>query len=215
MNLSNRLCNPTPFTVEIRWHAGIEIKIEPDSYVDLDVNQMDDFRDGKPGSEEVQLTMRQLGIFLRDADRSYEAQSLEAIQGAIGAKEARYNEVVQNLRKTRAAQGINDNVEAFDETLRHMGVARLKEDIEVLKKRADFLQPHVVAEEQKVAIHQQLDPHRTLVFLDPPKVFPTKLALQMFLNDPGNAKVKAEYEEWLAAYEEELAREDNAGLGAV
>lgn len=201
MNLSNRLCNPTPFPVELRWHAGIEICIEPDGFVDLDVNQMDDFRQGKPGSEEVQLTMQQLGIFLRDADRSYEAQALEAIEGAISMKMARYNEVVQNLRRTRAASGLHDSDEAFEETLVQMGVARLREDTEVLKSRAKFLRPHVEDEAAKTAVHQQFDPERTLVFLDPPKVFPTKLSMQMFLNDPGNAAIKAEYEEWLEAHE--------------
>ena len=70
MNFNSRLCNPSGEVVKINWHAGINIRIEPDDFIDLNYRQMEDFQDGKPGSEEMKETMNHYGIFIRDPDRN-------------------------------------------------------------------------------------------------------------------------------------------------
>lgn len=53
MALITKLVNPTPFDVEIPYEKGISIHIPADGEVDLTMGQLDDFRPGKPGSEET------------------------------------------------------------------------------------------------------------------------------------------------------------------
>ena len=194
-NIQNRLCNATGFLVELKWHAGIVIEVPPDGFVDLDVNQMDDFRDGKPGSEAVREIMDHQGVFLRDSDRTWEAQALEAVNASVRKREEHYNGVVTNLRRRRAAEGISENPEAFEEVLEQMGMYTLRDQIAELKFRRKFLSKHV--EEEKKPVGDTYDPTRTLLFMDPPKVFPTAVAMEMFLASPGNELVKAEHDAFL------------------
>ena len=76
-NIQNRLCNATGFEVELKWHRGIVIIVPPDGFVDLDVNQMDDFRDGKPGSEAVREIMDHQGIFNTQEGRALQWRSVQ------------------------------------------------------------------------------------------------------------------------------------------
>ena len=46
-----RLRNPTPFDVKIPYERGVYINIPSDGEVELSMEQLDDFRPGKPGSE--------------------------------------------------------------------------------------------------------------------------------------------------------------------
>ena len=48
-------------------------------------------------------------------------------------------------------------------------------------------------------VTQKIDPDRTIPFTNPMKVFPSPLALQMFLRDKGNEDLKAKWEEWRAS----------------
>lgn len=201
-NISNQLCNPTPFEVKIDWHAGICITIPADGHKDLTgqlgIEQMDDFRDGKPGSEEVRQLMDHYGIFLRDHTVSYESQALTSIKASIRSKQALYDGFVNDLRRKRAVQGISENEEALNEVIRQAGFARLFEEIQTLKGRVKFLESALRDVPQ--VIREQLDPEKTLMFTDPPKVFPTKIALQMFLNDPSNASLKRQYNDFMKSY---------------
>ena len=200
--ISNTLCNATPFLVKIDWHAGICLTIEPDGSLDLSgqlgVEQMDDFRDGKPGSEAVQELMKHWGIFLRDHSRTYESQALDVIRAATRSREIMYNEFVNNLRKGRAREGISENPEAFEELIRQSGYAKVRTEIDILKGRVKFLEKEIG--DTPAVVRERLDPERTLMFTDPPRIFPTKVALQMFLNDPGNDKVKKQYDAYMANY---------------
>jgi len=56
-----------------------------------------------------------------------------------------------------------------------------------------FLRPYVKEGEQK-SLHTQFDPTRTLVFLDPPKEFPSRVAMMMFLDTAGNEAIKSEFD---------------------
>ena len=182
-NIQNRLHNPTPFDVKINWHAGIRIVVKADDFKDLDVNQMDDFRDGKPGSEEVQEMMNHYGLFLRDA-----------LNRSIRSKNAQYKAAVDSLRVQRAAQGVPEDAGAFDEIVETMGLKALKKDVVALEKRAKFLSGHVEAERGSTN-RESFDPTKTLLFTDPPRTFPSAVALQMFVNDAGTEEIKALYEQ--------------------
>lgn len=200
--ISNTLCNPTPFDVKIDWHQGIAITIPADGSIDLSgqlgVEQMDDFRDGKPGSEAVKEIMNHYGIFLRDFSRTYESQALEGLSASIRSKESMYNEFVNTHRKNRAQQGISENEEAFEEILRQYGYIKLREELGLLKSRVNFLRKSIG--DEPAAVREKLDPERTLMFTDPPRVFASKMALQMFLNDPGNEKLKRQYESFMGEF---------------
>jgi hypothetical protein len=200
MNFNSRLCNPTGEVVKINWHAGININIQPDDHYDLDYRQMEDFQKGRPGSEEMEELMNHHGIFIRDPDRTYESQALEALRLSFRSRKSQYDGIVADLRKRRAVEGISENPEAFEEIITQMGYASFKKRMDAIGRRIKFLEK-AVGEEVKV-VREKLDPERTLVFLDPPKVFTSKVALQMFLNDEGNEGIKEQYFSWLDAQRE-------------
>lgn len=199
-NIQNRLCNASGFEVEIRWHAGIDILIPGDGWVDLEANQMGDFRDGQPGSEAVRETMDHFALFLRDADRTYEAQMLEAVQRSVRSKETLHKGVVANLRKSRLSEGLNDTAEVFEELLESVGQVELRKQIEALKRREKTLAKHVSAEAADKPVHEDLDPKKTLFFEDGTyKLFATEIALEIYLGEPGRTDLKKRHEEFLAA----------------
>ena len=194
-NVSNRLCNPTQFRCVWPYDKGVKLVIEPDGHLDLPVEVMDDFRPDKPGADAVKVQMDQYGIFLRDPTRPYEHQAVEAIASAVKSLGTMYEEAHANLRRRAASQGTYDE-EAFAETLRQNGYAALKERVDDLKGRLEKYQK-VLGEEKSV--HQEFDPERTLIFLDPPKEFDSKVAMDIFLDE--NPELKAQQEAYLAAQE--------------
>lgn len=198
--ITNRLCNPTPFEVKWDWHLGIVIRIQPDSHYDLSNQQLPDFQPGQPGSEAIQQFMNELGVFLRDTDRTYESQALECLKACLRARTTHYNEAANNVRKNRAQGGIVDNPEALEEIYRQMGLVALREQCDKIKFRVSQYE-QAVAEQKAVSKESDIDPDRTLLFTDPPKTFETKFALQVFLNEPGNEQIKSRYNAWRAAFD--------------
>jgi len=205
--LSNRLFNPTPFDVDIAWDKGVHIKIKADGHYDLTTQQLQDFQPGQPGSEAVQMLMNDHGIFLRDTDRTYEAQALECLRACRRSRNSHYEEATNNLRRSRAAAGIVDNPEALEETFRQLGLAGenngrlgLREQVQRIDARIKALEKEVATQKQTVA-SEKIDPDRTLIFTDPPRTFETKFALQMFLSEPENKELKAKYSAWRKALE--------------
>ena len=196
--ITNKLCNATKQLVDWGWHCGISIKIQPDSSYELTNAQLLDFQSGNPGSEAIQQLMGEYGIFLRDNDRTYESQALEALIKCHKAKKAHYEESTNNLRRSRAQAGIVDNPEALEETFRQLGLVALRETVEGLAFRIKQFEK-AVAEQKSTKQTNAIDPDRTLLFVDPPKVFETKFALQVFLSEPENAKLREKYEAWRKA----------------
>lgn len=181
MPLSNRLCNATGEPAEIPWHAGIVIIVPPDAHVDLTVEQMDDFRGGKAGSEEVSNTMRHKGVFLYDSDRDYDMQALDTLRELYTAKNNQVRESVQTLRRERAAQGVTETEESFEEIMRAQGLAQLQDRVEKIKQRIKFFEGIVEGKEEKLATTNQLDPERTLFLKEgPPREFPSKASKALF-----------------------------------
>ena len=193
MNISNRICNPSPFDVEWDYDKGVQLKIPADGHLDLTVEVMDDFREGKPGSPEVQGMMNHYGIFLRDPSQPFELQAIKALEASIKDKQGQYNDAHGNLRRNAAAQGTFDEG-AFAETLHQMGYTALKAEIERLKGRLTQYTSRVNTER---IIHEQFDLERTLIFLDPPKEFDSKVQMEIFLSE--NPELKERHEKWLAA----------------
>lgn len=193
------------------WHLGIVISIQPDSHYDLTNQQLPDFQPGQPGSENIQQFMNELGVFLRDTDKTYEAQALECLRNCYRARMSQYQEATNNVRKNRAAGGIVDNPAALEEIYKQMGLQGVSTDRDGkvrlgLKEQCERIQfrmkqyEQAVSDQKAVSKESDVDPDRTLLFTDPPKVFETKFALQVFLNEPGNEQLKSRYEQWRAAF---------------
>lgn len=189
MALASKLCNPTPFKVELPWHRGISIHVEPFGSAELTMQQMDDYRPGKPGSEKVRLVLEYYGLFLLDADRPYDNQALEALERSYKAKKTQYDEAVQSFQKQRAQSGIAPNEDALEETLRQMGLVGLREQVEQLKKAISKFKS-VVGEKPERSMRPQFDPARTVMCLDPPREFPSVAAMEFFLDSNPDIKAK-------------------------
>lgn len=200
MNVSNRLCNPTPFKAVIDYDKGIKIVVPPDGFVDLDRRVMEDFMPDQPGAEAVSELTNHFGIFLRDPTRNYEAQAVEALEATIRSKESMYNDAHGNLRRRAAAQGTYDE-EAFAETLEQMGYKKLMEDIDRLKKRLSIYKRKLTTTDRP--IHQQYDPERTLLWKNPPMEFESRLAMEVYLEE--NDKERAEQQIWLKSQQQEIS----------
>lgn len=195
---TNRLFNPTKLPVDWNYHRGIHIKIQPDGWYDLSNDQLADFQEGQAGSEAIQSLMKDYGIFLRDTDRTYESQALEALRACHRSKLTHYEESTNTIRRNRASAGVVDDPAALEETFRQLGLVALRDQVAGLAFRIKQFEK-AVAEQKNTKQADQIDPDRTLLFVDPPKVFETKFALQVFLAEPENAKLKEKYDAWRKA----------------
>jgi hypothetical protein len=191
MAYSSKLCNPTPFDVKLPWDRGVNIKIPAFGTADLNMQQMDDFRPGKPGTAAVKQVLDYHGLFLMDTDRPYDNQALDGLRRSRLAKKAQYDSATKNIRDRRAATGIAPNEEALEETLHQMGYVQLKQKIDILEKAVAEFQK-VVGDQPERNQRYQLDPKRTVFVLDPPREFPSVAAMEFFLSQ--NPDIKASQE---------------------
>lgn len=198
---SNTLCNPTPFRVKLNWDRGINIVLDPFCNVELNINQVDDFRGDKAGSEAVDVVLDYNGLFLLDPYKSYDSQALTSVKKSIKAKTEQYKSAVQRMRDRRSAQGFTPDEGALEEALNQMGYIRLRDDIEKLKKLGAKLEAKVSTEPEANSI-TQLDPARTVFCMDPPREFPSTTAMEFFLEE--NPAIKEKHDKWVAATEQEL-----------
>ena len=215
MGYTNTLCNPTPFDAVWDWSRGIVIKVPAFSEVELtDIQMVDDFRPGKPGSENVEDNMRVLGIFLRDPNRSYDSQALETLQGAVKEYKARLQSSTTTLRSLSATTpGFNEN--NFEEILRQHGLDMVKNKIAILEGLAKQYQK-AVDKAGTVTASQGFDPERTIFVMNPPKEFASKTAMESFLAMPDNAELRVEHDKFmkkLEAKSKKGAAPDEATVG--
>lgn len=195
MALTNRLVNPTPFDVKFPYDRGVNIHVPAYGETDLSIAQMDDFRDGKPGSEEVKHTLHWYGLFLNDSDLSYDVQALDALKASLQEKKVRFNEFMNRLRDGRSSQGIPVTEETLEESVRQAGYASLRDQMGILTERIKTLEAVVSSDPTRGRIGEQLDPARTCFGTSPPRTFPSETALKMFLED--NPELKEKQEELL------------------
>lgn len=186
-----KLCNPTPFRVDLPWHRGINILIEPFGDTNLTMQQMDDYRPGKAGSADARSVLDYHGLFLLDTDRPYDNQALEALQRSHRAKKGQYEEVVKNLHMQRAKSGIAPNEAAFDENLKQLGYERLHNEVLQLEEAIKAFQKAVGTGPEK-STRPQYDPNRTVMVTEPPREFPSVAAMNFFLDQ--NPEIKAKHE---------------------
>lgn len=196
-SFSNSLVNPTPFAVQFPFHRGIVINIEPFSSIELDISQVDDFIEGKPGSEAVQELTDAFGVFLLDNNLSYDVQALRAISQLIKVKKAQYDNFVEQARKDRAMLGIRNDPEDLEETIRLAGYETVRKNIEVLEKQKKELEKIVSPEDQQVVRRKQFDPTRTVFVMNPPKEFRSVAEMNFFLNLPENKEIKKQHLSWV------------------
>lgn len=184
MGLSGRLCNATPWGVRIPWHRT-KIEIPGDSFVELRPEQVDDFRPGKPGSEEVRRMLQDYGCFLMDTDKSYDVQMLECIEACIKERSLKLREFIQNARNERIASGQNNVTEEdLEGVLEISGYGRIRDQIRSLDSRARKLKDRLVASgELGHRKAPKYDMERTCFGVTPPKVFPSAIALDLFLDE--------------------------------
>lgn len=179
-SFTTRLCNPTPFDAVLEWAAGRPIRVSAFGEKDLTMQQMDDFRPGKPGSAAARVALDYYGLFLLDIDRPYDAQALEAIRRSMKEKKAQYDAAHRNLVSSRAAAGVSEQDGALDKTLEDMGLTNIKNQVDILKE-ASVRFEKAVAKLDANSQRKQFDPKRTVFVTDPPREFPSVAAMEFFL----------------------------------
>ena len=190
MALIAKLVNPTPFDVEIPYEKGISIKIPADGDLDLTMGQLDDFRPGKPGSEETRKILTFEGVFLQDSDLSFDLQALNTLKACVRDRQDRINTFTDRTKNSRLAGGASVDDESMAELLVSSGYARMQEGTDKIKTRIKILQGVVDADKSKGSVRQNLDPERTCFVINPPRQFPSKTSLAMFLSENPAIKVK-------------------------
>jgi len=191
MAFTAKLCNPTPFDIKLPWDRGVNIYIQAFGATELTMQQVDDFRPGKPGSADVAQVLNYFGLFLLDADRPYDNQALEALRKAHAAKKSQHDAAVRNIIDRRAAAGVTPNDDALNETLEQMGYNELNRKIGILKEAVREFEK-VVGTNPEQSLRRQLDPKRTVFVLDPPREFPSVAAMDFFLRE--NPEIQANHQ---------------------
>lgn len=203
-----KMVNPTPFDVKIPYSRGIYIKVPSDGEAELSMEQLDDFRGGKPGSEETRKILQFEGVFLQDTDLSYDYQALNALRLAVKEREDRIKTFIDRTRNSRIAGGATVDEATMEDLIVNAGYGRMQDDVDKLKARIAHLRKVVNEDENRGAVRQTLDPKRTCFVINPPRQFPSETALAMFLDE--HPDIKAQHLA-LTAPAEELPEQAAAG----
>lgn len=176
--------------------------IPGDDEIDLDMQQLDDFRPGKPGSEEARHLLEYHGLFLLDGDRSWDEQAVNAIEKSIKEKKAQFDAFVGRIKDSRIAAGspVDDNT--LDQLIKTHNYDELKRKIEVLQKRLEVIRGVLSEKGTKGKVKTTLDPKRTCFITQPPREFPSETALKLFLMEQSPEFV-AKHEDYLKQLFEE------------
>jgi len=202
MSLTNKLCNSTPFDVKLQYERGINLVVPADGQLGLTMQQMDDFRPGKPGSEEVKKTLDYHGLFLLDGDVSYDRQALKALKASYKEKNNMRKDTITRIEDNRIASGrqIDDKtLEALVEKSGY-GESGMGGQVTKLASRIEKLES-MVGPEQSSKNVERLDPERTCFGTEPPREFASKTQLALFLDE--NPQLVEQHEALLVALEEE------------
>ncbi len=178
-----KLVNPTPFDVKIEYQSGQILRIPADGEISIEMNVLDDFRPGKPGSEETRKILEMEGIFLQDSDLSYDFQALTVLKACVAERTKRIKEFTDRTRNARIAGGATVDEETMQDLLEGSGYKDMERGVEKLKARVRILQEIVNADKSRGSVRENLDPERTCFVTVPPRQFPSKTALAMFLEE--------------------------------
>jgi hypothetical protein len=177
------LINPTPFDVKIEYQAGQIIRILADGETQLTMQQLDDFRPGKPGSEETRKILDMEGLFLQDSDLSYDFQALVALKACVTERKRRIKDFTDRTRNSRIAGGATVDDDTMRDLLEGSGYADMERGVVKLVSRVKILETIVNADANKGSVRETLDPERTCFVTVPPRQFPSKTALMLFLSE--------------------------------
>lgn len=178
-----KLVNPTPFDVKIEYQAGQLLRIPADGDLTIEMNVLADFRPGKPGSEETRKILEMEGIFLMDSDLSYDFQAVTALKACVAERSRRIKEFTTRTRNSRIKGGATVDDETMNDLLEGAGYAQMGRGVDKLKARIAILEKIVNADVNKGSVRETLDPERTCFVTIPPRQFPSKTALAMFLSE--------------------------------
>lgn len=184
------LINPTPFDVRIPYSKGIEIRIPADGETNLSMQQLDDYRPGKPGSEETKLILDFEGVFLQDSDLSYDFQALGALKSFVAMRNDRIRTFVEGAKRSRTQAGVNVEEDVIEELKAQAGYAKMQAKVDKVVARIKILEKLVSQDEAKGSVKRTLDPERSCFATNPPRQFPSKTALAMFLGENPEIKEK-------------------------
>ena len=209
-----KMVNPTPFEVKIPYTRGIYITVPADGETELSMEQLDDFRGGKPGSEATRSILNFEGVFLQDTDLSYDYQALKALRQAVKEREERVKTFIDRTRNNRIAGGATVDEATMDDLIENAGYGRMQNDILKMKARIAHLVKVVNEDDNKGAVRQTLDPKRTCFVINPPRQFPSETALAMFLSE--NPEIKKAHDALtIPAIEEELGGSETYEVGEI
>lgn len=202
MSIQSKLYNPTPFDVKLDYERGIRLVIPADGSLELTMGQLDDFRPGKPGSEEVRRTLDWYGLFLRDPDLSFDSQALKALKASRNSKKSQYDAFVTSVRDQRTALGREPDDDTLNALKAKSGYGQdgLEGQIVALEARIEMLEKEQVSESSAKTI-EQLDPELTCFGVQPPRQFETKLQLKMFMTAQPKEIIE-KHEAFVAALED-------------
>ena len=194
--MAYKLCNPTPFEARIDYEPGRPIVIPADSEVELTHEQGHEFRLDNPGTETVLEVTRPQGVFLRDDSRNYDVQAMEALRGSARLKKAEYARRVDSLKKLKSEQGTMPDEASMEQMINDHGLGKLLRDAEVCDRRAKAIAE--ATKDLQETVRDSFDPDRTCFVLDTgPKEFPSRLALQLFLEE--NPEIAAKHREYMGS----------------
>ncbi len=200
MTVEAKLINPTPFDVKIPYERGVYINIPSDGDVELSMQQLDDFRPGKPGSEAARKLLDFEGVFLSDTDLSYDLQALRALETAVRERKDRIKTFIDRTRNSRIAGGATVDDATMEDLIENSGYGRMQNDVDRMVARIGTLRGVVKDDATGGAVRQNLDPKRTCFVINPPRQFPSETALAMFLSEhPDIAKQHEELTNPVAA----------------
>ena len=194
------LINPTPFDVSIAYQQGIFIDVPADGEVNISMQQLDDFRPGKPGSEETQKILDFEGVFLQDSSLSYDYQALQSLKAYVKERKDRIRTFIDRTKGARTQQGVNVDDAVIAELLAQAGYDKMQEAIDKVTARIQILEKLVNQDEAGGSVAKTLDPERSCFVTNPPRQFPSKTALAMFLAE--NPEIKAQHDALTGVNEE-------------
>jgi hypothetical protein len=206
MALVAKMINPTPFDVKIPYEKGRYIRVPADGEIELSMGQLDDFRPGKPGSEAPKKLLDFEGVFLQDSDLSYDYQALQALETAVQERKARLKDFIERTRNSRIQGGVSVDDDTMDELVQSSGYGKMQDVINALNARIVLLKQVVSEDANKGAVRQNLDPERTCFVINPPRQFPSKTAMKLFLLE--NPEIAKDHNEFVGAAEAQVTEEE-------
>jgi hypothetical protein len=184
------IVNPTPFDVKIAYEKGIYIHVPADGEVNISMQQLEDFSPGKAGSEETKKILDFEGVYLQESDLSYDYQALEALKSYVRERKERIKNFHDRTRGSRIAGGVSVEQTEMDEIQEQAGYGRMAVKVDKVLLRIKMLEKIVNKDEHRGSVRHTLDPERSCFVTNPPRQFPSKTALFMFLEEHPEIKAK-------------------------